>query len=157
MNEPARFIINQSPERRREMQENLRLTLAGEVTRQRRPRRRHRGPNKPIVRWLSGEDVTLLGAGMTADEVGISKRALARYHEHGVIPDNFWEDEIGRRWYPKEYVEFLRPLLAEQRIRREPLWRLQARVEREWQRARNNIPLVGQEAEHGEVEGDAGG
>jgi hypothetical protein len=105
--------------------------------------RRARGRNKPKPYILpNGKTTLLIGLGATADACGISKKTLVAYEERGVIPINRLIDVNSRRWYPKEFVAFLKPLLENQSSQREPLWRLKRRVERAWQEAEGTIPIL---------------
>lgn len=104
--------------------------------------RKPRGPNKPKPHFLAdGRLISLLSAGAAAEAVGISKRTLISYEDKEVIPLNRLMDAQGRRWYPDEFIEFLKPLLAHQSDLREPLWRLKKRVQLAWQ-ATTSIPVL---------------
>lgn len=104
--------------------------------------RKPRGPNKPKPHFLpDGRLISLLSAGAAAKAIGISKRTLISYEEKEVIPTNRLMDDRGRRWYPDEFIEFLKPILEHQSDLREPLWRLKQRVQLAWQDA-HNIPVL---------------
>lgn len=61
-------------------------------------------------------------------------------------------DQLGRRWFPEAFIEFLKPLLVDQRLRKDPLWRLKGRVEAAWtQPLTAGIPRLPEEKQqHGE-------
>lgn len=105
--------------------------------------RKARGRNKPKA-WMcpKGKHILLMGLGATADACNLSKKTFLSYEEREVIPINRVIDEQGRRWYPREFVEFLKPLLEKQSIRREPLWKLTRRVEQAWNKEKLSIPLI---------------
>jgi len=108
-----------------------------------------RGRNKPRVFLVGDDEVTLVGLGCVCDAVGISKKAFRGYEEVGAVPINRVIDEKGRRWYHPKFVEFLVPLLEGQSERRDPLWKLKARVEQAWAVAleAGNVPLLTTEQE----------
>lgn len=119
--------------------------------------RRPRGPNKPRLFPLPGGGFTyLIGLGQLADKCGLSKQVLRRYEKDGVIPTNRLVDRGGRRWYSREFVEFLVPLLREQSNRREPLLVLASQVEQAWSKVSETgtIPILG---EYGDGDGEEEG
>jgi len=91
--------------------------------------------------------MTLIGLGQACEQLGVSKKALRRYENEGIVPVNHHFDDKGRRWYHPHFVDFLAPLLSEQAKKREPLWRLKTRVEQAWQEAQatGQIPLLCQD------------
>jgi hypothetical protein len=107
-----------------------------------------RGPNKPKTIIVGDVTATVIGLGEAARRLGMTKGTLRGYDDRGVIPANSHVDSEGRRWYPEAYVDFLAPLLADQGRRREPLWRLKARVEDAWKAAAPTIPRLPQETTH---------
>ena len=98
--------------------------------------RRPRGRNKPKPYLLPDGTLTvLIGLGQLADECGVSKQAIRRYEDRGAIPRNFMRDHRNRRWYLRDFADFLVPLLQGQSRRKEPLRSLAVRVEQAWQTA----------------------
>lgn len=111
-----------------------------------RKKRSGRGRNKPRPYPYQGRVILLVGLGQFSDETGVSKATLRRYEDKGIIPINRIIDERGRRWYPKEFVNWLAPLLIGQSQKREPHWSLKARVEREWGKAlAEGMPVLKEE------------
>ena len=100
-----------------------------------RKERSGRGRNRPRPYPYEGRVILLVGLGQLSDATGVSKSTLRRYEEKEIIPINRIIDARGRRWYPKEFVTWLAPLLLGQAQKREPHWRLRTRVEREWKKA----------------------
>lgn len=98
-----------------------------------RPRRGRNRP-KPFMR-PDGKLTVLIGLGQLADMCGVTKQAIRRYEQRGVIPINRIVDHRGRRWYLLEFANFLAPLLQQQAKQRSPLRCLAERVEQAWQRA----------------------
>jgi hypothetical protein len=99
-------------------------------------KRKPRGRNKPKPYLLpDGALTVLIGLGQLADECGVSKQAIRRYEDRSVIPRNFTRDHRNRRWYLRDFADFLVPLLQGQARRRELLRSLAVRVEQAWQTA----------------------
>ena len=98
-------------------------------------KRSGRGRNKPRPYPHEGRVILLVGLGHFSDASGISKATLRRYEDKGIIPLNRIIDERGRRWYPKEFVRLVAPLLLGQAQKRAPHWKLKARVEQAWAKA----------------------
>jgi len=143
-------------EHRRAVQERARAGYTPKA----RPSARKRGPNKPKPYVLpNGRLTVLIGLGQLAAECGVTKQAIRRYEEHGVIPRNHMVDDRNRRWYPRDFAAFLVPLLREQAKLREPLRCLAARVERAWRRAVESgaICPLPKESRDGEESYDDGG
>lgn len=102
-----------------------------------------RGFNKPKPWMLAdGTLTTLVSSGEAASICNLSSRTLAIYEKKGIIPINRILDDCGRRWYPKPFVIWLSELLGQQTNKREPHWKLKRRVERAWQDARAQLPVV---------------
>lgn len=98
-----------------------------------KPRGRKRGsPNKPKEVEIAGRRVVLVGLGEAAQRIGVSKSVLRTYDDQGIIPRNREIDGLGRRWYPEDFVEWLKPFLKDQSRKREPHWALQSRIEHAW-------------------------
>lgn len=115
----------------------------------------HRRPNRPRVIAVDGVDIVLLGLGESANRLGVTKQTLRVYDETHIIPRNRIVDGQKRRWYPEPFIEFLKPLLAEQGRRRLPLWRLKQEVEGAWAKA-EGIPRLSEETSHGEEDSAPG-
>ena len=105
---------------------------------------KRRGRNKPRPYALpDGRMTMLLSLGDAADECGVSKKTLITYDTQEIIPTNRLIDTRHRRWYPREFIAFLKPLLEGQSSRRDPLWRLKQRVEQAWDEAQDGeIPIL---------------
>jgi hypothetical protein len=91
-----------------------------------------RSPNLQRVFTVDGFPVLMVGLGEAALLTGFSKKGFRVLDDTGTIPRNRVVDHLGRRWYPKDFVEWLVPFLADQGRRREPRWKLKERVERAW-------------------------
>jgi hypothetical protein len=114
-----------------------------ERTAQTPKKRGKRGRNKPRP-WVmpDGRIITLISVGAAADLCKLSKRTLINYETGGIIPTNRLIDQRGRRWYPKQFAEWLSELLSSQSEKREPLRTLKRRVERAWQQAQATMPVL---------------
>jgi len=132
-----------------------------------KPRGRKRGsPNKPKEVEIAGRRVVLVGLGEAALRIGVSKSVLRTYDDQGVIPRNRVIDGLGRRWYPENYIEWLKPFLKDQSRKREPHWAIQSRIEHAWPaaevtRINEDVHDAGDEArsgdpDHGSTNGEDG-
>lgn len=115
--------------------------------------RKARGRNKPRPYMMpDGRMTILLSLGAAADECGVAKKTLISYEEREIIPINRLIDDNHRRWYPREFVAFLKPLLEGQSSRRDPLWKLKSRVEHAWDEAQDGkIPILKESEDAPEV------
>lgn len=121
------------------------------------PKYKPRGRNRPKPYLLPGGRLTvLIGLGQLADECGVGKQAIRRYEDRGVIPRNFVRDHRGRRWYLRDFADFLVPLLRGQARRKEPLRSLSARVEQAWQIAKRGGTVYILPEEHENVRHEEG-
>ena len=139
-------ILKQKRDRYKKDEEHRAAKLAKSNSRYKKvkkPSGRKRGRNKPKVHALpNGKLILLLGLGQAADLCGVSKQTFRRYETQSVIPLNRLVDAVGRRWYPKPFVEWLVPLLQRQSAQREPLWCLKRRVEQAWAEDKGPIPIL---------------
>lgn len=69
--------------------------------------RRGRGPCRPKVFSFDGRDVPLYTIGVLLQRTGLSRRTLLLWEEKKIIPRGWHIDELDRRWYPEEYIQFM--------------------------------------------------
>lgn len=166
MSERAQFISYGGPERREEIlaakrkryredeayRKAIRDRSRASYQAKSSGRRPRRGRNRPKpYMWPDGKLTVLIGLGQLADMCGVTKQAIKRYEERGVIPINRLIDHRKRRWYPLEFASFLVPFFQDQAKRRIPLLRLSLRVEQAWQQALNEgtVHILPREREYG--------
>jgi len=115
--------------------------------------------NRPRHAKIGDQLVLVLGLGAAAERLGLTKATLRNYDDKGIIPRNRTVDGLNRRWFPEAFIEFLKPIFADQRRRKDPLWRLKVRVETAWREAVGvpRFPEALEETRDGGEESRAGG
>jgi len=95
--------------RRRQLKHNanyrkkMRRKKAAEA-RKGKPRQR-----KPKYFTINGEQVKCWSVGRTAAYLGINKRTITALENEGRIPLNRFVDQNNHRWWPVEFVRWLKP------------------------------------------------
>lgn len=96
------------------------------------PSNKKRSFNRDRVIIINGNSVFLYSAGKAAHRIGVPSRILDTWERKDVIPVNHTTDNVGRRWYPSDFVEFLADLAAT-RSMEEDLSKWSRRVKEAWQ------------------------
>lgn len=105
---------------------------------------RKRSFNRDRIIMVDGKPVTLWSIGRSAHHIGVKRQTLEKWDREAVIPKNRCTDEMGRRWFPSSFIDFI----AEQYQARLPNERLitwASRVEDAWnsrQKGEHQIPKI---------------
>jgi len=76
------------------------------ATKERKARPRQR---KPKIIEIDDVPVAFWSVGRVADFLGLHKRTLAVLEQTGTIPINRFKDKNGHRWWPVDFVYWLKP------------------------------------------------
>jgi DNA-binding transcriptional MerR regulator len=76
---------------------------------------RVRGNNFPRVMAIEGKDVLVHGVSEFASRVGRNVQTITAWENKGIIPEPTVRDELGRRWYTEEHMDFIASLAREYR------------------------------------------
>lgn len=74
---------------------------------------RVRGNNFPRVMEIDGKDVLVHGVSEFASRVGRNVQTITAWEGKGVIPTPTVKDDLGRRWYSEEHMDFIASLARE--------------------------------------------
>jgi len=101
--------------------------------------RRGRGFNRPRVLNVDGEQLLCHCAGEVARRIGIGVQTLSDWERDGIVPPATARDDLKRRWYSEDYIEFLtmcvetiRPECSRLSVFKDKVWR-----EWEWRQRSN--------------------
>ena len=67
---------------------------------------------KPKVYFYKNMVIELWSVGTIAKFLGIHKRTISGLESRGAIPTNRLVDDNGRRWWPADYAQWLKPYFA---------------------------------------------
>jgi len=154
----SRFVTywNNNPDKRAEILEARRARRAADpefaelerkAAKERRERkkkpskRRARGPARPKFLFHNNLRVELWSLGRARAYLELGKGTLSAWERGGRIPANHFRDEVGRRWWPRLYIEFLKPFVVARISREISAQEFVARVESAWQKA-THIPRI---------------
>lgn len=130
--------ILDSAKKRRDEQETPKKKVKS--TEKRAPGKR--GFPRPKVVMLNDEQVVLQSFGFMRAKTGLHKLTLTKWLEEGVLPECSLTDDQGRRWYPEQFVEFVRRVVQIREDERETggkwwfLENFKMLVQAEWIKAR---------------------
>lgn len=99
---------------------------------------RKRSFNKDRVIYVDGSPVVLWSVGKAAAAIGVSKSTLASWERKSIIPINRMVDDIGRRWYPQEFVMFMAEAVNERENKKGRLDAWSRRVKSKWKSMQEN-------------------
>jgi DNA-binding transcriptional MerR regulator len=74
-----------------------------------------RGNNFPRVMEIDGKDVLVHGVSEFASRVGRNVQTITAWEAKGIIPAPTVKDDLGRRWYSVEHMDFIASLAREYR------------------------------------------
>lgn len=74
---------------------------------------RVRGNNFPRVTEVDGKDVLVHGVSEFATRVGRNVQTITAWEAKGIIPPPSVKDDLGRRWYTEEHMDFVASLARE--------------------------------------------
>lgn len=100
---------------------------------------------RPKLYPLGDKVYELWSVGRVAETLGIHKRTLAGLESRGAIPTNRYVDVNGRRWWPKEFVAWLKPFFELKNNRKISSQEFSSRVWNEWNKAlaEGKLPQIG--------------
>ena len=116
------------------------------------PSNKKRSFNRDRVIIINGASIFLYSSGKAAHRMGVPSRMLELWEKKDVIPINRTTDNVGRRWYPADFVEFVAELAAS-RPQEENLSSWSKRVKEAWQvrqLSETPIPVVCERLEQDE-------
>jgi transcriptional regulator with XRE-family HTH domain len=118
---------------------SYRASIKASVRKNRKKKKKEQGPNhrrrsfnRDRVITVNGNSVFLYSSGKAARLIGVTIRALELWERNNAIPINKTTDNIGRRWYPADFVTFMAEHVAEL-IPDLPFDEWSARVKESWQ------------------------
>jgi len=76
---------------------------------QRRDKQPKKRTPKPRNFQIDGSQVECWSAGRTADFLGVDKKTVTNLEKNGTIPTNHVVAPNRRRWWPAEFVQWLKP------------------------------------------------
>lgn len=91
-----------------------------------------RGPARPKFVYINGLRLEMWSSGRTAEFLGIAKSTLFAWERKGKIPENHYTDDLKRRWWPRAFVEWLKPFVDRRLSRELSAREFDAQVERAW-------------------------
>ena len=111
---------------------------------------------KPKIMLLNNRSVEFWSVGRMAAHLGISKRTITALEDEGRIPINRYVDQNNHRWWPAEFVRWLKPFFDARKdgvSARE----FHRRVWIGWseEQARGVVPMVGTGIDAEETDGDS--
>lgn len=74
-----------------------------------------RGFNRPRVMQVAGQDVLVHCVSAFAERVGRDVQTITAWEQNGIIPKPTVVDEMGRRWYSEDHMDFIAALAHEYR------------------------------------------
>lgn len=72
-----------------------------------------RGYNKPRVMTIGGKPVLVRGVAEFADRIGRDVQTITVWEQNKVIPPPTGKDELNRRWYSDNHIEFIRGMVMD--------------------------------------------
>jgi len=105
-----------------------------------------RGFAKPKIIQVDDTQWPLENVSALLRETGIHRITFNRWNELGVLPRYSWEDEHGRHWYPRPFLDYLNKLLEkrvdEKTVGGQAYWLGNFRQEAAllWARVRKKMP-----------------
>lgn len=96
--------------RRQKLEQNPALRDAERKRHRRRRKRSKRAKRvlRPRVIYHDGQPVEVWAAGMVSDYLDCPKRTITWMENHDRIPINRWQDSLKRRWWPADFVRWLK-------------------------------------------------
>lgn len=107
------------------------------------PSEKKRSFNRDKVVVVEGVSVTLISSGKAAKMIGVSPKTIKHWEAKDYIPANRAKDQLGRRWYPLDFVMFLAAQATNRPSDRLDEWSMQ--VKEAWQKIQlsdRRIPVV---------------
>ncbi len=114
---------------------------------------------KPKLIWHEERMVEVWSVGRVAAHLEVHKRTISSLEARRAIPTNRTVDSIGRRWWPAEFVEWLKGFFDLRKTGKLSPQEFSTRVWNEWKNERNksSMPVMGKvENDHTEDEDDKG-
>jgi hypothetical protein len=106
------------------------------------PKARGRTHNKPKHVWINNQSVEMWSTGHTLKELGIGRSTLLTWERNNEIPRHRWIDDVGRNWWPAEFVMWLRPFVRDRHEGRINRQEFVSRVSQSWAVSRSQLPQV---------------
>ena len=145
MSEESRFVRwwRQNPDKAGEIKRRRRVAYAedplirehakvAKAAYRRRKRARGGIPRRPKLFPFRGQMIEIWSVGVTADFLGVHKRTLCLLEQKKRIPINHLVDEAGHRWWPAEFIRWLRPLFDLRHTKSISAQEFSRRVSEEW-------------------------
>lgn len=100
---------------------------------------------KPKTVTVDDLQVELWSVGRTSKFLGIHKRTLAGLEARRAIPINRITDSRGRRWWPADFVKWLKPYFDLKNSKKITAREFRSRVSNDWKLAIVQFPVIGED------------